>query len=98
MSDNFRVSEALYLGLCGYIGTPTEVIVRRDVTDMDEMISKPVQIYKGMQTMRSGSYREGFRFKSSDRDTMFWFTYHKVITDLSQSSVYDLSKHTIILN
>uniref|UniRef100_K1Q079 Uncharacterized protein n=1 Tax=Magallana gigas TaxID=29159 RepID=K1Q079_MAGGI len=99
MSDNRRVSEALYVGLCGYlpIGTPTEVTVRREVLDMRDMIQKPVQIHQGYRGMASGSYREGFRFKSSDIDMMFWITNHKVITDLSQSSVYDLSKHTIIL-
>ncbi|XP_052704919.1 uncharacterized protein LOC128180806 [Crassostrea angulata] len=97
MSDNCRVSEALYVGLCGYIGTPIEVTIRREVMDMEEMIYKHVYIHKGCRGMRSGSHREGFRFKSSDIDTMFWITNHKVITDLSQSSVYDLSKHTIIL-
>ncbi|XP_065929585.1 uncharacterized protein [Magallana gigas] len=97
MSDNCRVSEALYVGLCGYIGTPTEVTVRREMEDMAEMIKKPVQVYNGQRMMTSGSYREGFRFKSSDMDTMVWYTNHKVITDLSQSSAYDLSKHSIIL-
>uniref|UniRef100_A0A8W8IHS4 Mab-21-like HhH/H2TH-like domain-containing protein n=1 Tax=Magallana gigas TaxID=29159 RepID=A0A8W8IHS4_MAGGI len=97
MSDNCRVSEALYVGLCGYVGTPTEVTIRREVMDMEEMIWQPVQIHRGCRSMDSGSHREGFRFKSSDRDWMFWSTNHKVITDLSQSSVYDLSKHTIIL-
>uniref|UniRef100_A0A8W8IFT7 Uncharacterized protein n=1 Tax=Magallana gigas TaxID=29159 RepID=A0A8W8IFT7_MAGGI len=97
MSDNCRVSEALYVGLCGYIGTPTEVTARREVVDMKEMIMKPVDIHKRCRRMESGSHREGFRFKSSDMDIMFWFTNHKVITDLSQSSVYDPSKHSIIL-
>uniref|UniRef100_A0A8W8MAL8 Mab-21-like HhH/H2TH-like domain-containing protein n=1 Tax=Magallana gigas TaxID=29159 RepID=A0A8W8MAL8_MAGGI len=75
----------------------TEVTVRREMEDMYEMIEKPVQVYNGMRCMNSGSYREGFRFESSDRDTMLWCTNHKVITDLSQSSAYDLSKHSIIL-
>ncbi|XP_052683591.1 uncharacterized protein LOC128163940 [Crassostrea angulata] len=99
MSDNCRVSEALYVGLCDYIGTPTDVTVRREVTDMYEMINTHVQIDGGtcMRKMESGSYREGFRFNSSDLDTMFWNTNNKVITDLSQSSVNDLSKHSIIL-
>ncbi|XP_065929819.1 uncharacterized protein [Magallana gigas] len=97
MSDNCRVSEALYVGLCGYLGTPTEVTVRREVEDMTDMIKKPVQTHSGKRMMISGSFREGFRFNSSDMDVMLWFTNHKVITDLSQSSVYDLSKHSIIL-
>uniref|UniRef100_K1RQR1 Uncharacterized protein n=1 Tax=Magallana gigas TaxID=29159 RepID=K1RQR1_MAGGI len=97
MSDNCRVSEALYVGLCSYIGTPTEVAVRREMSDMAEMIMKPVHRHKGVIQMESGSHKEGFRFKSSDMDIMFWDTNHKVMTDLSQSSVFDLSKHSIIL-
>lgn len=30
------------------------------------------------------SYKEGFRFKSSDLDAMIWYTKHKVICDISQ--------------
>ncbi|XP_065930144.1 protein mab-21-like [Magallana gigas] len=97
MSDNCRVSEALYVGLCGYIGTPTEVTVRREVEDMAEMTQIPVQVDNGFRIITSGSRREGFRFKSSDIDMMLWFTNHKVITELSQSSVYDLLTHSIIL-
>ncbi|XP_052704680.1 uncharacterized protein LOC128180596 [Crassostrea angulata] len=97
MSDNCRVSEALYVGLCDYIGTQTEVTARREVMDMEEIIRKPVDIHRSYIQMDSGSHREGFRFKSSDIDIMMWSPNHKVITDLSQSSVYDLSKHTIIL-
>lgn len=97
MSDYCRMSEALYVGLCGYIGSPTEVTVRREVVDMEEMMQKAAHRHTGMRDMTSGSYREGFRFNSSDRDTMLWSTNHKVIADLSQSSVYDLSKHTIII-
>lgn len=37
MSDNCRVSEALYVGLCDYIGTPTEVAIRREVKDIEEI-------------------------------------------------------------
>ncbi|XP_062619057.1 uncharacterized protein LOC134280633 [Saccostrea cucullata] len=92
-----RLSEVLYVGLCGKIGTPTEVAIRRDVMDMEEMIRKPVQMYIGCRYIDSGSYREGFRFDPSDRDTMFWIHSHKMISKLSQSSIYKASKHTIIL-
>ncbi|XP_052717325.1 uncharacterized protein LOC128189667 [Crassostrea angulata] len=97
MSDYCRVSETLYVGLCGYIGSPTEVTARREVLDMEEMMQKAAHRHTGMRDMTSGSYREGFRFNSSDRDTMLWSANHKVIADLLQFSVYDLSKHTIIL-
>ncbi|XP_062591066.1 uncharacterized protein LOC134252579 [Saccostrea cucullata] len=65
-------SEVLYVGLCRKIGTSTEVAIRRDVKDMDEMITKAVNNHRGSVVMRSGSYRDGFRLRSSDRDTMFW--------------------------
>ncbi|XP_062616899.1 uncharacterized protein LOC134278617 [Saccostrea cucullata] len=91
-----RLSEVLYVGLCRKIGTPTEVAIRRDVLDMKEMISRPVDNYEGIAAMNSGSYREGFRFKSSDIDTMYWFCRFKLITDISQSRIYNTSKHVIL--
>lgn len=38
-----RVLEALYVGLCHYIGTPTdlEVTIRREVIDIDGKIRTP---------------------------------------------------------
>ena len=54
MSDNCRVSEALYVGLCGYIGTPTEVTIRRDVLDMEEMIFKHVYMVSSIGKMQHG--------------------------------------------
>ncbi|XP_061165697.1 uncharacterized protein LOC133174613 [Saccostrea echinata] len=97
MEHILRLSEILYVGLCRKIGTPTEVEIRRDVKDVEEMIRKPVTMHRGMVQMDSGSYREGFRFTSSDRDTMMWAFKYKLITDISQSSVYNTSKHHIIL-
>jgi hypothetical protein len=46
--------------------------------DTKEMIEKPSELYRGLRTMLSGSYREGFRFTSSDRDFMRWFPNYKV--------------------
>lgn len=97
MSENSRMSEALYLGLCHKIGTPKEVTIRREVMDMDERLKEPVDMQKGDKKMKSGSFREGFRFESSDIDTMHWCINHKLITDISQSSLYDRSKQSIIL-
>lgn len=42
-------------------------------------------------------YKEGFRLNSSDIDMMIWNFNFKVIADISLCSVYDLSRHTIIL-
>ncbi|XP_048766818.2 uncharacterized protein LOC125673909 [Ostrea edulis] len=91
-----RVSDVMYVGLCHKIGTPTEVTFRRDLWDTVEMIRKPSQLYKGERKMLSGSYREGFRFESSDLDFMLWFHDHKVICEMSQSMVYHPPRHTLI--
>ncbi|XP_062593275.1 uncharacterized protein LOC134254767 isoform X2 [Saccostrea cucullata] len=90
-----RLSEVLYVGLCRTLGTPTEVAIRRDVRDMVELIQKPLDTE--LRRMWSGSYREGFRLESSDRDIMYWSQYHKMISEISQTNIYDASKHTIIL-
>lgn len=66
MDYSHRVSEVLYRGLCRdkRIGTPTEVAIRRDMIDMEDMIERPVHIHRGCMIMKSGSHREGFRFTS----------------------------------
>ncbi|XP_061182367.1 uncharacterized protein LOC133190693 [Saccostrea echinata] len=92
-----RISEVMYVGMCRKIGRPTEVAIRRDVMDMWEMIEKPLQTYTGDMCMFTGSHREGFRFDSSDMDVMIWNHGHKMISKVSQFSIYDTSKHTIIL-
>ncbi|XP_056013684.1 uncharacterized protein LOC130052539 [Ostrea edulis] len=91
-----RVSEVLYVGMCRKIGTPTEVTFRRDIWDTGEIIRKPLQLYKGVTQMLSGSRREGFRFKSSDFDFMQWYPDHKVICEMSQSTFYHPPRHTLI--
>ncbi|XP_062604610.1 uncharacterized protein LOC134266375 [Saccostrea cucullata] len=91
-----RLSEVVYVGLCRKIGAPTEVAMRRDIMDMEEMINKHLYMHIG-GWMNSGSYREGFRFASSDVDIMFWSWNHKLITDISQLRVYDPSAYEIIL-
>ncbi|XP_052707168.1 uncharacterized protein LOC128182529 [Crassostrea angulata] len=97
MSEYSYAQEAMYVILCRYIGTPTELTIRREVRDMEEIIKNLLEAYFGKRMMISGSVKEGFRFNSSDRDLMFWLSNHKVITDLSQFCVYDPSKHTLIL-
>lgn len=87
MDDLTRKSVDMYLGLCqirpSCIGTPTEVTIRRDVQDMEEMIMRPAHAYTGEFHMITGSKREGFRFQSSDLDIMSWSTNVTVIYKLS---------------
>jgi hypothetical protein len=98
MDGNPHTSELLYMGLCDTIGTPTEVTIRRDVCDMGRLLRDPVDTYISKRALLvSGSYREGFRFESSDTDTMCWMRHMKVITDIAQAGLYDRTKHSIIL-
>lgn len=90
MDDCRRVSEAMYVGLCRQIGTPTEVVIRRELMDVDEMIHRRVYLNEGVIFVQKGSYREGFIFKSSDIDVMFWPTRCKVICGMSNFNVSDI--------
>ncbi|XP_062613011.1 uncharacterized protein LOC134274797 [Saccostrea cucullata] len=92
-----RLSEVMYVGLCRKIGAPTEVAIRRNVSDIKDMIEKPVNNHNGYAVMESGSNREGFRLSSSDIDIMLWCCNYKLITDISQSRFYNTSKHNIVL-
>jgi hypothetical protein len=93
-----RVSAVMYVGLCHKIGTPIEVTIRRDARDMKEKIYNSAGKHKGyLMKMLSGSYREGFRLKSSDRDYMYWHRHDKLISEISQARLYDIAKDDIIL-
>ena len=85
------------MGMCRYVGSPTEVRIRREVTDTEEVVCRPVWIMRGIDIMLSGSRREGFRLHTSDFDYMLWPPDHKVICDLSQISLYRIPQHTVIL-
>ena len=65
-----RLSEAVYVGMCLEVGTPTEVKIRREVVDTYEAMNRPVWIMREFDRMKSGSRREGFRLKTSDWDFM----------------------------
>ncbi|XP_061167797.1 uncharacterized protein LOC133198744 [Saccostrea echinata] len=67
----------MYVGLCRKIGSPTIVRMRREVMDTSEVMSQPKYLMRGMDRMRSGSRREGFRLRNSDVDCMFWPPDHK---------------------
>lgn len=58
--------------------------------DVDEMIHRRVYLNEGVIFVQSGSYREGFIFKSSDIDVMFWPTRCKVICGMSNFNVSDI--------
>lgn len=94
MSYSPQLSTGMYVGLCGYIGTPAEITMRREVVDIEGLLYNNEPKWKALL---SGSFREGFRFKSSDKDFMIWMIRDKVITDLSQCVNYDLFKHSILL-
>ena len=85
------------MGMCHEVGTLTQVRIRRGVVDTFEVVMSPMCVMRGFERMNSGSYREGFRLKTSDIDVMFWHPNHKVICDLSQSNSYRKSKHTVFL-
>ena len=92
-----RLSEAVFVGMCHEVGTLTQVRIRREVVDTFEVVMSPMCVMRGFERMNSGSYREGFRLKTSDIDVMFCHPNHKVICDLSQSNSYRKSKHTVFL-
>lgn len=94
MSYTSQLSTGMYVGLCHYIGTPTEITMRRQVVDIEGLF---MNSQHKTNAFLSGSFRDGFRFKSSDKDCMFWFIDIKVITDFSQDGICDISKHSILL-
>ncbi|XP_062591501.1 uncharacterized protein LOC134252993 [Saccostrea cucullata] len=91
------LSDFVYIGLCREVGSPTEVRIRREVMDTEEVLKRPVNILRGFDRMTSGSKREGFRLITSDEDSMFWPADHKIICDLSQINLYHIPQHTVIL-
>lgn len=91
------VSEALYVGLYNEIGTPTEVNIRREVTDMKDTVTTSVENIYMARKMNSGSCREGFRLKSSDYDSMFWTRRVKLIFNLSNFNDSDAFRMHVLL-
>lgn len=94
MSYTSHLSTGMYVCLFRYIGTPTEITMRREVLDTKELLKYKVSV---TYISLTGSFSEGFRFKSSDKDFMIWDLRNKVITDLSQYRISDLFKHSILL-
>ncbi|XP_065927919.1 uncharacterized protein [Magallana gigas] len=91
------ISESVYVGMCLKIGTPQQVASRRDIVDLSEMLIDSEVMRKTYITMLSGSTREGFRLRESDRDTMYWLNNHRVIWDFSQVQFYNTQENAVIL-
>nr|XP_022339737.1 uncharacterized protein LOC111134717 [Crassostrea virginica] len=91
------ISESVYVGLCLKIGTSQQVAVRKDVVDIWESLYHKVTRTDQLVGMSSGSRREGFRFKDSDKDYMSWPNYHRVLWDFSQATLYNTHRYTLIL-
>ena len=87
------------MGMCKKVGTPTEVIHRREAMDTGGFLWKPIYIMRGIEIRICGSFRDGFRLETSDVDSMFWPRDHKVICDSSLISIYNygIPQHTVIL-
>nr|XP_022298632.1 uncharacterized protein LOC111107640 [Crassostrea virginica] len=95
--DVQTISESVYVGLCFKIGTPQQVAIRRDVVDIRELLEPKAKSRDYHVKMESGSRREGFRFQDSDQDSMYWSNYNQVLSDFSQSTLYNTHRYTLIL-
>lgn len=90
------MSESVYRGLCLKVGTSHQVATRREMTDVEEMVTRLITNKNFM--MLSGSRREGFRLEGSDFDIMIWPKKFRVIMERSQSVYYDTCKRFLLLS
>ncbi|XP_078321056.1 uncharacterized protein LOC111112988 isoform X3 [Crassostrea virginica] len=93
-----HLCESVFVRLCQIVGTSVQVAIRRETTDMREMVGKRVADNDDPINMESGSIREGFRLEGSDLDIMYWLNNHRVIFDMSQSELYYTENKTLILS
>jgi hypothetical protein len=91
------MSESVFMGLCGIVGTSQLVTMLRETGDIKEIVRNKSVTSKKV-TMWSGSHREGFRLKGSDVDVMYWPNNHRVIWDLSQTEYYNVHRQSLILS
>lgn len=93
------MSESVYRGLCLKVGTQQQVVIRREITDLEEIMHRKIENLSSdaLYMMISGSYREGFRMDNSDIDIMFWYSGLRVVTDVTQCVYYDISNKNILL-
>nr|XP_022307979.1 uncharacterized protein LOC111113981 [Crassostrea virginica] len=92
-----HLCESVFVRLCQIVGTSVQVTIRRETTDIREMVERQVVGNDEGIQMESGSRREGFRLKGSDFDLMHWLNNHRVIFDMSQSEYYYTENVTLIL-
>ncbi|XP_062611211.1 uncharacterized protein LOC134273060 [Saccostrea cucullata] len=86
------------MGLCHKVGTSRQVAMRRDVIDLTEILTYHVNSDSNSDTrMTSGSFREGFRLKTSDIDLIFWHTNQRVVWNLSQTRYYNNHRYKLFL-
>lgn len=98
MESITHLSKAVYTGLSVEIGTASEVQFRRDTVDTSFDIYNCLNHKFNIDLLIAGSYREGFRFSSSDMDFMAWTFFMKVISDLSQiSSIHFRQKRVFLM-
>ena len=97
MNHTSYSSEAMYVGICLQLGSPTEVRIRRELLDSSEVVTRPLMIMRGLEGVMGGSIREGFRINDCYMDWMLWLPNHKVIYDISQLGFYHITEHTVIL-
>lgn len=97
MESITQFSKAVYIGLSVEIGTASEVRFRRDTVDTNLDIFICLFHKLKVDTLIAGSYREGFRFSSSDMDLMAWSFFWKVISDLSQISSIPFQQKRVFL-
>nr|XP_022297638.1 uncharacterized protein LOC111107008 isoform X1 [Crassostrea virginica] len=95
------ISESVYVGLCRtyMIGKPQQVAIRRNLIDITELLKQKATSKIGHPVqMFSGSLRDGFRFRDSDVDIMFWAHDYKVLWDFSQATLYSTQRYKLILS
>ncbi|XP_062588951.1 uncharacterized protein LOC134250605 [Saccostrea cucullata] len=93
-----HASESVFVRLCYKLGFPQQVIMRREIVDIDQILRNQMTLSRDEdRMMASGSSREGFRLKESDVDVMRWPNDHMVIWELNQAQNYDLSRKTLII-
>uniref|UniRef100_K1R8P9 Uncharacterized protein C3orf59 n=1 Tax=Magallana gigas TaxID=29159 RepID=K1R8P9_MAGGI len=93
-----HMSESVFVGLCDKLGTSQELIIRRETTDIRDMLKRQANRKYQFSGRMSGSRKEGFRLKGSDVDIMIHSTYHRVIMDMSQSEYYNTANTALILS
>nr|XP_022305142.1 uncharacterized protein LOC111112108 isoform X1 [Crassostrea virginica] len=93
-----HLCESVFVRLCQIVGTSVQVAIRRETTDIREMVARRVADNDDVINMQSGSRGEGFRLEGSDYDIMFWLNNHRVIFDMSQSEHYCTENKTLILS